>query len=246
MDRLLYIAMNGAKQLLQSQSVVSNNLANANTAGFRADMQAYESVGVQGPTYPSRIYANAVGVGVDLTPGPVASTGRDMDVTVRGEGYIAIRAPDGSEAYTRAGDLQVTETGQLVTGSGHPVLGNGGPIALPPFEKIVIGNDGTITIRPVGQSASTLTVANRIKLVTIPDADVSKGVDGLLRNSRQVETPADANVKVESGYLEGSNVSTVESLVEMISLSRQYEMQVKMMQTANETAKAGEGLMRLG
>ena len=246
MDRMIYLAMNGAKNLMQKQAVNSNNLANVNTNGFRADLQTFKSMQVEGPTYPSRVYSDEAGMGVDLTPGPIKSTGRDLDIAIRGEGYVAVQGTDGTEAYTRAGSLRVNEIGQLVTAAGHPVLGNGGPISVPPFEKMEIANDGTITIRPVGQEATTLAVVDRIKLVNVANEDIVKGEDGLLRNSAEPETPADASVQIESGYLEGSNVSAINEMVEMISLSRQYEMQVKMMSSAEENSKAAEGLMRLG
>jgi len=245
MDRMVYLSMNGAKQLMQAQTVNSNNLANVTTTGFRADLQNSQSVVVDGPSYPSRVYSSTSGFSVNLSPGPVMSTGRDLDVVVRGEGYIAVTAQDGSEGYTRAGNLQVTQSGQLLTGAGEAVIGNGGPIIVPPFEKLEIGNDGTVSIRPLGQDASTLAIIDRIKLVNIPDKQIVKGVDGLLRHASEPESQADARVQLDVGYLEGSNVSAIGSMVEMISLSRQYEMQVKMMKTADETSKAAEGLLRM-
>ena len=247
MDRMIYLSMNGAKRLMQAQSVNANNLANISTTGFRADLQAYKSMPVEGPTYPSRVYSESTGLATDLSHGPVMSTGRDLDVVIRGEGYIAIRGQDDTEAYTRAGNLKVASNGQLQTSDGHPVLGNaGGPVSIPPYEKIEIGPDGTITILPVGQEATTLAVVDRIKLVKIADADITKGVDGLLRHAREPDTPPDGTVQLEAGFLEGSNVSMIGSMVEMISLSRQYELQVKVMSTADEVSRASEGLMRLG
>ena len=247
MDRMIYLSMNGAKRLMQAQSVNANNLANATTTGFRADLQAFRSMPVEGPTYPSRVYSGSTGLATDLSHGPIVSTGRELDVAIRGDGYIAVVTDDGAEAYTRAGSLQISATGQLETSDGHAVLGNaGGPISIPPYEKMEIGPDGTITILPVGQEATTLAVVDRIKLVKIPDEDIAKGVDGMLRHKREPDVPPDASVQIEGGYLEGSNVSMIGSMVEMISLSRQYEMQVKMMSTADQIARAGEGLMRLG
>lgn len=246
MDRMLYLSMNGAKQIMRAQAVNAQNLANVNTAGFREDLNAFRALPLTGPGYASRVYSEDVGNGVNLAPGPLMSTGRELDVAVRGEGYIAVQSLDGSEAYTRAGSLQVSNTGQLLTATGHPVMGTNGPIAISPFEKLEVGTDGTISIRPIGQAAAALAVVGRIKLVKIPDQDVMKGADGLLRNGRSTTTPADATITLEAGYLEGSNVSAIGAMVEMISLSRQYEMQVQMMKTANETQRAGEGLMRIG
>ncbi len=245
MDRMIYLAMNGAKQLMQAQTVNANNLANVTTTGFKADLQTYQSLMVDGPSYPSRVYSHSTGSAVNLAAGPIMSTGRDLDIAVRGEGYIAVTGNNDKEAYTRAGNLQITQSGQLLTGRGDAVIGNGGPIIIPPFEKIEIANDGTISIRPLGQNASTLAIVDRIKLVKIPDTQIVKGPGGLLHHKSEPESQADASVRIDTGYLEGSNVSAIGSMVEMISLSRQYEMQVKMMKAADDTTRASEGLLRL-
>ena len=245
MDRMLYVAMSGAKQTMLAQASNSNNMANANTTGFRADLAAFRSMPVYGPGEPTRVYAMAERPGVDTTSGALNPTGRDLDIAVKDEGWIAVQADDGSEGYTRAGDLHIGEGGILTTGSGRPVLGNGGPIALPPAEKIEIGSDGTISIQGIGQTASTLTVLDRIKLVKIDSGSLVKGIDGLMRKSDGGSAEPDASVNIVSGALETSNVSTVESMVNMISLARQYEAQVKMMKTAKETDDASTQLLSL-
>ncbi len=245
MDRMLYLSMTGAKQIMLAQTANTHNLANVSTTGFRADLTAFIDLPVNGPTYDSRVYSVSQDNGVDLTPGGLMTTGRELDVAIRGEGYIAVQAPDGTEGYTRAGDFQLSETGQLTTGAGRPVIGSGGPVAIPPFEKLEIGTDGTISIRPVGQEASTLTVVDRIKLVNIPNGEVIKGGDGLLRSTEEASVPADASVQLVSGTLEGSNVNPVTAMVNMIELGRKYEMQVKMMHTAEETERAADALMRV-
>jgi flagellar basal-body rod protein FlgF len=236
--------MAGAKQIMTAQAINSNNLANASTTGFRADMRAFHSVPVYGPALPSRVYAVTDPTGLDLRPGPLVSTGRELDVAVEGEGYIAVQTADGKEAYTRAGDLRMTAEGLLTTGAGHPVLGSGGPIAIPLAEKIEIGRDGTVSLRPVGQAAATLAAADRIKLVNIPAGNVVKGEDGLLHVADGSTPPESAEVNLVSGALEGSNVSAVDAMVNMISLARHFEMAIKSMKTAEENDRAATQVLR--
>lgn len=245
MDRILYLAMSGAKQVEVAQTANANNLANVNTAGFRADLSAFRAMPVYGPGYPARVYAGAERPGVDFSPGPVVTTGRELDVAVSGDGWIAVQAPDGSEGYTRRGDLRVSASGMLETGDGRPVLGNGGPIVIPPAEKIEIGADGTVSIRPVGQAASTLAVVDRIKLVR-PGDGLEKGQDGLVRLAGGKTAEPDAGVRLVSGSLESSNVNSIEALVNMITLARSFEMQVKLMRDAADNDAASAEIMRLG
>lgn len=247
MDRMLYLAMTSAKQTMQAQSVNSNNLANAATTGFKADLDQFRSMPVYGGGMPSRVYAMTERPATDFTPGSINTTGRALDVSIRGEGWLAVQSEDGTEAYTRAGDLRIDANGILTTGAGYPVLGNnGGPIAIPPAESIEIGVNGTISIRPVGQAANTLAEVDRIKLVNPNFDDLTKGKDGLIRMKTQGEVaPADAAVQLLSGGLEGSNVNTVTAMVKMIELQRQYEMQVKMMKTAKENDTAASSIIKL-
>jgi flagellar basal-body rod protein FlgF len=246
MDRMLYVAMSGASQTLAGQAVNANNLANASTTGFRADLLNFVRYDLQGPGYPTRIYSLADHTNVDGTPGSKLETGNDMDVAIDGDGWIAVQAPDGSEAYTRAGNLKISANGTLITGAGHPVKGDSGSaIAIPPAEKVDIGTDGSITIRPLGQSASALSVVDRIKLVKIDAADLVKGDDGLLRRRTGGPAPTDSTVRLTTGALESSNVNGVEAMVNMIALSRQFEMQIKMMKTAEDNDKASQQLMQI-
>lgn len=245
MDRMLYVAMSGAKQIELAQTANTHNLANASTSGFRADLAAFRAMPVFGPGYPARVYAMTERAGVDLAPGTVTATGRELDVAVDGEGYLAVRAPDGSEAYTRRGDLRIGANGMLETGDGLPVLGNGGPIAVPPSEKLEIAADGTVSIRPLGQTASALAVVDRIKLVKPDSTQLVKGEDGLLR-ARDGTLPADATVRVTAGALESSNVNPVEALVNMITLARQFELQVKLMREAGDNESASARVMQIG
>ncbi len=245
MDRALYVAMNGAKQVQLHQATNTNNLANASTTGFRADFDAINSLPVQGPGYESRIYSQDERSGINFSSGALQQTGRELDIAVSGNGFIEIQAPDGSSAYTRAGDLHTTSAGLLQTGAGHPVMGNDGPIALPPFEKLEIGADGTISILPVGQEATTLATIDRIKLVNAGSEDLVKGEDGLLRAVPDASIEADASVTVTSGVLESSNVNTVAELLDMISLTRNFEMHIKMMQAIEENDSATTQLLRI-
>ncbi len=246
MDRMLYIGMNGAKQIMQAQAVNTNNLANASTTGFKADLQQFRSMPVFGPGMPSRAYAMTERPASDLSSGTIRSTGRELDVAVQGKGWIAVQSPGGSEAYTRAGDLRLDSTGLLVTGSGLPVIGSGGvPIVVPQAEKIEILGDGTISIRPVGQSPNTLAAVERIKLVNPDLAEMQKNEFGLMTLKGGGQAQPDATVQLVSGSLEASNVNAVEAMVNMIELSRQYEMQVKMMSAAKENEDHTTSMMRL-
>jgi flagellar basal-body rod protein FlgF len=185
--------------------------------------------------------------GVDLTPGPVMSTGRELDASINGEGWFAVQAADGGEGYTRAGDFKISPTGALMTGRGYPVLGNSGtPIAIPPAEKVDIGADGTISIRPVGQAPNALVIVDRIKMVNPQNSDLTKDIDGLIKLKNGGTADADANIRLLAGSLEGSNVNTVEAMVNMIALARQFETQVKLMHVADENDKSSTQLMRIG
>jgi flagellar basal-body rod protein FlgF len=246
MDRLLYIAMSGAKEIMRAQTVNSNNLANASTTGFRADFEAMVHRQVYGPGYENtRLYTQTNGYGTDFSRGNLVGTGRPLDVAVDGDGWIAIQAPDGTEAYTRDGNLRKDASGLLMTETGYPVMGNEGPITVPEDHNIEIGQDGTITIRPLGSGPESLTIVDRIKLVNPDVSQLEKGEDGLIRLAGGEADP-DANVRLFSGTLESSNVNTVEALVDMIGFSRQFELQVKMMKSAEDQDAAVTQLMRLG
>lgn len=246
MDRMLYIAMAGASQTMLAQGANAHNLANASTPGFREDLLAFSSEALQGAGYQSRVYAAADTPGVNLQPGSIMATGNELDIAVNGEGWIAVRAADGSEGYTRAGDLRVLPTGELVNGAGHAVIGSSGaPIALPPSEKVEVGVDGTITVRPNGQTPEALAVVDRIKLVNPDTAQLEKGLDGLMHLRDGAVAPADAKVSVVSGALESSNVNTIDAMVNMIELARQFEMEVKLMKAAEENDQASTQMMRI-
>jgi len=245
MDRMLYVAMTGAKETLRAQTVNNHNLANVSTTGFRADLAAFQSRAVDGTGFASRVYATNGTVGWDKTSGALLSTGRDLDIAVNGQGWIAVQGPDGKEAYTRAGNLQVDATGNLLTATGEPVLGDGGPINIPPYSSIFFARDGSISIVAQGQAPDTTATVDRIKLVNPADADIQRSDDGLFRMKNGSAAEPDANVQISSGTLESSNVNTAEAMVNMIELSRQFEMQVKAIRTAEDNAAAASQLMKV-
>jgi flagellar basal-body rod protein FlgF len=244
MDRFLYISMSGAKETLRAQTVNNHNLANASTTGFRADLSAFQSRAVAGSGYASRAYATNSSIGWDSSQGALMSTGRDLDVGVQGPGWIAVQGPDGREAYTRAGDLRVDPSGMLMNGAGQTVLGEGGPISVPPNTSLMIAADGTISIVPVGQGPETTSQVGRIKLVNPPAESLARGEDGLFRTIDGTDAPPDANVRVASGVLESSNVNVADAMVNMIELSRHFDLQVKAMRTAEENAAAAAQLLK--
>lgn len=244
MDDMLYVAMSGAKETLIAQAAATNNLANANTTGFLADLNQFRSMPVFGDGYPTRVYAMDERPGTSFDYGSLQQTGRDLDVAVKDGGWLAVQARDGSEAYSRRGDLRVDENGLLVTGNNLPVMGNGGPIAIPPFEKIDIGTDGTVSIRPLGAAANQLAVIDRIKLVAPQFDQMHKGEDGLFRLQDGAEAEADPEQRLVPGALMSSNVNVVNEMVNMIELSRRFELQVKMMKTAEEDAAAASSIIQ--
>jgi len=246
MDRSLFVAMSGAKQTMLAQTSNANNLANAQTTGFKSDFEQFRSMPVFGPGQPTRVYAMTERPGTDLTPGPLQTTGRDLDVAINGDGWLAVQDKEGKEAYTRAGELRVTPEGFLQTGSGDAVLGENGAIAIPPADKIDIGVDGTISIIPTGSDITTLLVVDRIKLVKPELKELEKRDDGLMHLKEGVKPPvADANINLVQGSVEGSNVSAVDAMVEMIELAKNYELQVKVMKTADENSGAATKLMQM-
>lgn len=245
MDKAVYLAMSSGQNIMSAQAIHANNLANANTTGFQSDFAQARSMGVYyGDGLSTRAYAMTQNPGTDFNRGALIETGRDLDMAVDGEGWIAVQAPDGREVYTRAGSLKIDPQGQLLTGNNLPVLGNGGPIALPPADKVTLGADGTITIRPEGQAAEVLAVVDRIKLVKPDNMDLEKGPDGLMRRKDGLEQVADASIRLQSGFLESSNVNAVDELTNIMSLARQFEINVKMMKVVEENSSAATQVLR--
>jgi flagellar basal-body rod protein FlgF len=243
MDRLIYTAMTGAKHIMEQQATVSNNLANATTTGFRAQLDSFRAVPVISDGLPTRAFVVDATVGSDFSAGPIQQTGRNLDVAVQGDGWIAVQRADGSEGYTRHGSLKLNENGVMQTQSGLNVMGDGGPIAIPPDVIVTIAKDGTISAVNSGASPGAVNVLGRIKLVNPPTESLVRGDDGLFGLKDGNPAQADANVAVLGGALEGSNVNVVDSMVNMISLARQFELNMNMLKNAeNNAAKADQFL----
>nr|WP_218626441.1 flagellar basal body rod protein FlgF [Pseudomonas sp. dw_358] len=231
---MLYVAMSGASQNTLAQQAHANNMANVSTTGFQRDLEQARSMPVFGDTFASRAYAMSERPATDFSAGALQATGRDLDVAVGGDGFIAVQAPDGSEAYVRTAAMNIDAQGILRAGNGLPIMGNSGPIAIPPDEKIDVGSDGTISIRGMGETPNAVAQVDRIKLVNPPVGSLTKGTDGLIHTTSGQAAPFDANVKVESGFLEASNVNAVEEMTAVMTLSKQFELHIKMMTTAKE------------
>lgn len=243
MDRLLYTAMTGASGTMSRQASVAHNLANVSTHGYRAEEHRLRAVQVQthntGPAaLPTRAFAVDASTHTDYSEGALMYTGGTFDFAVRGKGWMALAMPDGTEAYTRNGGFTLSENGVLQTATGIPVQGDGGPIAIPPDSRVTVGVDGTISVVPESGAQNTVNAVARIKLVNPPEGDLVRGPDGLFRMNDGAAAPQDDNVRVAGGYLENSNVNPVEQMVAMISLARQFEMQMRMITTAEANDRA--------
>ncbi|MBS0343728.1 MAG: flagellar basal body rod protein FlgF [Proteobacteria bacterium] len=247
MDRMLYVAMSGAKQSMEQQAVVAHNMANVSTPGFRAQINSFRAVPVVGEESRTRAFVVATTPGADFRHGQLTETGRALDVAVQGDGWLAVQAADGSEAYTRVGNLQVGADGQLLTMGGLQVLGDGGPMAVPPGAQAQVAADGLVTARGAGDPLTGIADVGRLKLVNPPTTDLVRGDDGLFR-MREGLPPADADpaVRLVSGVIEGSNVNPVEAMVDMISNARRFELQMKSIQSANEGAQSANKLLAYG
>jgi flagellar basal-body rod protein FlgF len=244
MDKLIYVAMSGATETLNAQAANSYNLANASTTGFKADLTAFQTRAVTGPGYASRAYATDGSVGWDTTNGVQVTTNNPLDVAVQGSGFIAVQDSSGNEAYTRAGDLHIDPSGLLMTATGHQVIGEDGPITVPPAASTTIGADGSVSIVPMGQTPLSIAKVGQIKLVNPPAGSLQKGPDGLYRMSDGTTPPADASTTLAAGVLESSNVDLPSCLVNMIELSRRFELQVKSLHTAEDDSASSSKLLQ--
>ncbi|MFN0314233.1 MAG: flagellar basal-body rod protein FlgF [Burkholderiales bacterium] len=233
MDRLIYVAMNGAKHAMEKQATVSNNLANASTTGFKAQLDAFRALPSYGPGAGTRTYVMDTEVGTDFSFGSIQTTGRPLDVAVNGKGWIAVQGRDGREAYTRDGNIQLSPNGVMQTRDGLNLLGEGGgPITVPPNSQVAVAPDGTVSVVPQDSTPNAVNIVGRIKLVNPPEKDLVRGGDGLFQQTNGQPAPADASVALAPASLESSNVSAVESLVSMMTHTRQFETQIKLIQTA--------------
>ncbi|MDP5292387.1 flagellar basal body rod protein FlgF [Oceanimonas sp. CHS3-5] len=240
MDRLLYTAMSGAQHAMMAQGIRANNLANANTQGFRADYEQASARFLNGDGLHTRALARSLPAGTNLAAGPLQQTGRELDIAIQGEGFIAVQSGE-NEGYTRAGNMLVSPEGAL-TINGHPVVGEDGPLVLPEFSRLEIGRDGTVSLTPPGGGA--LIEGGRIKLVRPEEGQLQKGLDGLFYADQPVPLAMDEDIALKQGYLEGANVNVVEEMVQTMALGRQFELQVRAMKTADDQARAGARLIR--
>lgn len=245
MDRLIYTAMTGASHVLQQQAAVAQSLSNTHTPGYRAAVNTFRAVPLVGEGLPTRAFVVDSTAGADFAPGVMQQTGRELDVAVQGQGWIAVQLEDGGEAYTRNGSLQVSPNGILQTRNGLAVAGDGGELAIPPDTEITIAKDGTISTVPTGPKPSQVVVVGRIKLVNPPQDQLVRGADGLFRTRDGNPAEADAGVAIAAGSLESSNVNAVEAMVNMISLARQFDMQMKMLQSADSNARQASSILNI-
>ena len=243
MDKLIYTAMSGASAAANRQAVLANNLANTTTNGFRAELATYRAVPVRGDGSTTRVLALEATAGHLNTPGPIQRTGRNMDVATTGNAWLTVQGLDGTEAYTRNGAFEVSSTGTLVTGNGLTVMSDGGPITVPDGAEVAIGFDGAITAKVGNQPPSAV---GRLKMVT-PTADdpLKRGDDGLFRATSGDPLPTDATAKLTSGALEGSNVNAIETMVGMIQTARQFEVQMRLLRTAESNDRTAGQLLSM-
>ena len=245
MDHALYVSLTGAMQTMRAQTANNNNLANVNSTGFRAQMVDAQAAPVLGPGLPSRVNAQSRDLGWDSSAGTVQQTGRDLDVSLTQNAWLAVQATDGTEAYTRGGSLQVSAYGQLLNSDGLPVLGDNGPISVPPYQSISIGGDGTISIVPAGQQPNTVATVGRLKVVQAQPTQLARGEDGLMRSSPDTTLDAAPGKVVNPGTLESSNVNLASTMVTMIQLSRQFDLQTKMMKTIDDNSAAASKIVQM-
>jgi flagellar basal-body rod protein FlgF len=246
MDKLIYTAASGLKAHMAAQAAIANNMANASTIGFRAERVDFDALLLKGDGFDSRQPTSEEVKDFDRSAGTIISTGRNLDIAIPGDQWMAVQANDGSEAYTRRGDLNVSASGVLETGDGFPVMGSGGaPITVPPATSISIAADGTLSIIPVGGDAKNPQVIDRIKFASAKGSQTVKGLDNLVRVKGGGVLPGDDEATCESGMLEQSNVNMTQALVDMIENQRAYEVQANLMKSAKDMDEGGASLMRL-
>jgi len=245
MDRLIYTAMTGALHTMTQQATVSHNLANVSTTGFRAQTDTFRAVPVYGESLPTRAFVLDATTGADFTPGAIQQTNRPLDVAVQGSGWIAIQLENGEEAYTRHGNLKMDANGILQTQQGFNIKGESGPITIPPDSRIAIGKDGSVSVLPSDSRMTAVSIVGRIKLVDPPAEQLVRGEDGLFRLKQGKEAPVSNKVALIEGALESSNVNVISEMVKMITLARQFDMQMKMLENAQQNAQQAGEIMTL-
>ncbi|MCW3846898.1 flagellar basal-body rod protein FlgF [Sphingomonas sp. LB-2] len=245
MDRLVYTALSGLRSNMQAQASIANNIANASTVGYRSDRVTFDRMVLSGSPLDTRTLAAEETTDADRTAGTMIQTGRPLDVAVNGDAWISVQATDGTEAYTRRGDLNVAPSGVLETGDGFPVMGSGGPITVPPHQSISVANDGTVSIVPPGGDPGQPQVIDRIKLVSPKGSNTVKGLDNNLHVRGGGILPADLDATVQNGTLEQSNVNLTQALIDMIENQRSYEVQANLLKEAKQMDESTASLMRL-
>jgi flagellar basal-body rod protein FlgF len=241
---MIYIGLSGAKQALEQQASIAHNMANVSTTGFRAQINQFQAVPVVGDEMATRALVIATTPAADMRSGASTPTGRALDVAVRGEGWLTVALPDGTEAYTRAGNLQVGADGQLQTMNARPLVGEAGPLVVPPGSSVTLTHDGMVVALAEGDPPTNAAEVGRLKLVNPPTADLVRGEDGLFRmRVGMPAAPADPEVRLRTGVLEGSNVNPVEAMVAMIANARRFEMQMKTLQTAEANDQQANKLL---
>ncbi|NJC34765.1 flagellar basal-body rod protein FlgF [Sphingomonas jejuensis] len=245
MDRVVYTAYSGLRGHMAAQAAIANNMANVSTTGFKADRVAFERLSLVGPTFQTRAPTSEEVLDAERRAGTVQQTGRQLDVAINGDAWLAVQAADGSEAYTRRGDLTINPSGVLETGEGNIVLGESGPITIPPSASVSIAADGSVLAVPIGGTADQPQTVGRLKLVNPRGTDTVKGLDNLLKVRAGGTLPQDMDATLTSGALEGSNVNMTQTLVDMIENQRSYEVSAKLLTTAKEMDEGGASLMRL-
>lgn len=234
MDKFVFVAATGARNTMLAMSHNANNLANANTVGFKADIDHFVSRAAYGPGAPTRVFSQSETQGFDNSGGTLIQTGNALDIAIDGEGWFAVQLPDGSEAMSRRGDLNIDSAGLLRNGAGHLMTGDDGPIAVPPHQEVHFGDDGTVNVRPAGAALTELVTIGRLRLVNPPPDTLEKGEDGLFRMKAGEEPDVDGKVQIKGGALESSNVNVVRSMVNMIEYARNFELQVKLFEEAKK------------
>jgi len=246
MDRMIYTAMSGAKHILEQQATTAHNLANSTSTGFKSQIDSFRAVPVIGDGLATRAFVVDATMGADFNPGPIQATNRDLDVAIQGKGWLVVQRADGSEGYTRNGSLKVSENGLLQTASGLTVMGDGGPISIPPDITVSIAKDGTVSSVSNNTLPGPSNAIGRLKLVDPPELNLVRSEDGLFVTKNGVPAEVDANVNLVGGALEGSNVNVIDAMVSMISLARQFETQMKLVQSAENNANKAAQLLSLG
>jgi len=228
MENALLVGLSRQSTLERHLDVISNNLANVNTTGFKANQMLFEEYLTSGAhednfKAPDRriSYVQDRGTYRDFAQGPLERTGNPLDVAINGSGFLVVQTPDG-ERYTRDGNLQISSTGQLVTNSGKPVLGTAGPITIQPTDHdVTISADGTITVLEGVSPIDTIRGKLRMASFADPQSLHNEG-DNVFSVGPGVNAAQDTKSTIEQGFVEKSNVNSVVEMSRLIEVNRTY------------------------